>query len=332
MSYAATILADSITEHGERMTTFEVTFPRIVLAEVNTHKMLSKNSASSRAIPVPEKIAHVIADPFIPASFVKNQKGMQATAALQDDEAVLAESWWRRGMDWAIAVARALNGAGLHKALANRVLEPYAWHTAILSGTDWDNFFHLRVNPDAQGEFRTAAEMMLRLYERGVPRRLSAQEWHLPLVSTEERIAAERAGEPIQRLVQVSVARCARVSFLTHAGVRDLLKDLELYERLVAAGHLSPLEHVARPMTAAERRLTESYDVSFEQGPTLRIRPMGSKIPVPVVGEMLPHPDGARITRVRGPLHYAANLNGWLSRRSFLHGEEDILGYRKAVA
>lgn len=324
MSYAATILADSVTEHGERMTTFEVTFPRIVLAEVNTHKMLSKNSASSRAIPVSKKIAQVVADPFIPASFVKNQKGMQAAESLQDDDAALARSWWDRGRDWALDVARGLDAAGLHKALANRVLEPYAWHTAILSGTDWDNFFHLRVNPDAQGEFRTAAEMMLGLYERGVPRLLTDLDWHLPLVSPEERIS----GEPIERLVKVSVARCARVSFLTHAGIRDLLEDLALYDRLVAAGHLSPLEHVARPMTPTERRLTECYDVSFEQGPTLRIHPMGSRIPMPVVGELLPSPDGPKIVRVRGPLHYAANLNGWLSRRSFLHGEEDILGYR----
>lgn len=316
MSYAAAILADSVTAHGERLTTFEVTFPRIVLAEVNTHKMLSKNSASSRAIPVAKKIAQVTTDPFIPESFIKNQKGMQASEALQDDDAALAETWWRRGMGWALDVARGLDGAGLHKALANRVLEPYAWHTAILSGTDWSNFFHLRVNPDAQGEFRTAAEMMLRLYEAGRPRLLDEQEWHLPLVSAEERDAWMGSGKPIGQLVMVSVARCARVSFLTHAGVRDMLEDLALYSRLVAAGHLSPLEHVARPMTEAERRLTESYDVSLNDGPTLRVRQR------PAVFAAL----GA--ARVRGPLHYAANLNGWVSQRSFLRGEEDILGYR----
>jgi len=310
MSYDAKILADSITEHGERLTTFEVTFPRIVLAEVNTHRMLSRNSASSRATPVAKKIAQIEVDPFIPAAFIKNQKGMQGAEALDDAMALEAEAWWRQGVTGALSVARALSGAGLHKALANRVLEPYAWHTAILSATDWSNFWHLRVNPDAQGEFRTAAEMMLALYEKHEPTLLGDDDWHLPLVSEEERDAA-LPGTPAevhaadQRLVKISVARCARVSYLTHDGVRDQAEDLALYEKLVTGGHLSPLEHVARPMTTYER-------TRFEQ---------------------IPHMWDGRVWIWAGQrtTHYLGNYDGWVQHRKLVPGEADILGYRARV-
>jgi thymidylate synthase ThyX len=309
MAYSAKILADSITTHGEgnreRLTTFEVTFPRIVLAEVNTHRMISKCSASSRAIPVAKKIAQIEEDPFVPSSFVKNQKGMQGAVALADDALLEAESWWDWAKTSALASAKHLADAGVHKALANRVLEPFAWHTAILTATDWANFFHLRVNPDAQGEFRTAAEMMLALYDASVPRPLNEREWHLPLVSTEERIEDDRAERPIERLVKISVARCARVSYLTHDGIRDQNEDLALYDKLLAAGHMSPLEHAARPMTSYER-------TRFDQ---------------------IPHAWDGRAWVWQGDwtTHYLGNFNGWVQHRKLIRGEADILGYRKGA-
>ena len=36
---SATVVADSINPQGDRLTSLLVTFPRIILAEVNTHRM-----------------------------------------------------------------------------------------------------------------------------------------------------------------------------------------------------------------------------------------------------------------------------------------------------
>lgn len=326
--YEAKILADSISPVGHRLTSFQVTFPRIVLAEVNTHKMLSKNSASSRAIPVAKKIAQVEADPFVPAAFIKNQPGMQGATPLDELEDVAARAIWTRGTDYAVSIAKDLQTAGLHKALANRVLEPYAWHTAIISATDWSNFWHLRVNPAAQGEFQAAAAMMLALYEQSVPRPLNEKEWHLPLVSTEERIEATRSGEPIERLVKISVARCARVSYLTHDGVRDQNEDLALYEKLVSGGHLSPLEHAARPMTEWELDAFHQVEAEFytpEGTRTMRVSPDFMN----AVYAWDQTVGAVRLTGTPRDVYYCGNYNGWTQHRKLVPGEADILGHRK---
>jgi hypothetical protein len=75
MGFGAKILADSFSQAGDRLTTFEITFPRIVLAEFNTHRVISRNSASSRAIPVTTMLRMLDADPSSRAHW-KNQKGM----------------------------------------------------------------------------------------------------------------------------------------------------------------------------------------------------------------------------------------------------------------
>ena len=328
MAYEVKILADSVSPAGHRLTTTMATFPRFILAEVNTTRMFERSSASSRAIPVEKKIRGVEEDMFVPAAFGKNQKGMQHSEVLTGDEGRAAEMEWREAGQLALGKARVLAELGVHKQYANRVLEPYAWHTAIITATDWSNHEHLRVNPDAQGEYQVLARMMKEARDAAVPRPLNPNEWHLPLVTAEERIEAERAGTPAEYLVKLSVARCARVSYLTHEGKRDPAEDVRLYGTLATHGHMSPLGHAARPMDVYELRLTEAYDVSFESGPTLRMRPLGAKIPMPVVGEVI---EGRKIVRVRGPLHYAGPLNGWLSQRSMIHGEEDIHGYRMGL-
>jgi len=328
MGFSAKLLADSVSPAGHRLTTFEVTFPRIVLAEVNTHKMLSKNSASSRAIPVPKKIAQVESDPFVPEAFGKNQSGMQHSEVLSGDEAAEARKAWLACSEGAIFAAHELAALGVHKQYANRVLEPFAWHTAIISATDWSNFWHLRVNPAAQGEFQAAAAMMLALYEQSVPRPLNEKEWHLPLVSAEERIEAERSGEPIERLVKISVARCARVSYLTHEGVRDQNEDLALYEKLVSGGHLSPLEHAARPMTEWEYDAFHQVEAEFytPEGPrTMRVSPDFTG----AVNAWDRTVEAVRLIGTPRDVYYCGNYNGWTQHRKLVPGEADILGHRK---
>ena len=248
MAYSARILADSLSPAGCRLTTFEVTFPRIVLAEFNTHRMLSRNSASSRAIPVEKRIAAVEADPFVPESFGRNQRGMQAANALDGTEAAAAEHSWRVACQMAIGEARVLAGLGVHKQLANRLIEPFCWHTVIVSATEWQNFFNLRCHAAAQPEIRRSAEMMRELYQASQPAKLHIGEWHLPLVSDEERHEIEP-----HRLPLVSAGRCARVSYLTHDGRRDPAEDVRLANQLMANGHMSPFEHPAQALAVPER-------------------------------------------------------------------------------
>lgn len=248
MSYAVTILADSINQ-DVRLTTIQATFPRFILAEVNTHRVLSRSSASSRAIPIKKRIEEVIKNPFVPEYWGVNQKGMQAERELTEEEIALARQDWFAARNDAVDRARSLLGLGVHKQITNRLLEPYLWHTAIVTATEWSNFFALRISPEAQPEFKRIAEMMKAVMDASVPVELPVGDWHLPFINEDDKIAV-RAVVPDEDvavyLARISAARCARVSYLTHDGRRDHQEDLNLANRLSAAGHMSPFEHMAQ--------------------------------------------------------------------------------------
>ena len=244
--YEATVLADSIAD-GVRLTTFVVTMPRIVLAEFNTHKILSRNSASSRAIPVKKRIKAVKDDPFIPLKFGKNQRGMSAEEVFEGCEGDKAREVWNAAMEEAVEFAKELADIGVHKQLANRILEPFSWQTILFSATELDNYFALRISEHAQPEIKLASEGILRAYQESTPNKLFPGEWHTPLISDRDvEEATDQHGVDEEFLVKLSSARCARVSYLTHGGTRETAKDIELYERLVSNAHLSPLEHCAQ--------------------------------------------------------------------------------------
>lgn len=240
----AKVLADSVSASGYRLTTLEVTFPRFILAEFNTHRVFSRNSASSRAIPVVKQLSRVIEDPFIPNSFPINQAGMSASEYCYpgDDEYKRARDTWLCARDAAVLAAEDLLDLGIHKQISNRLLEPFMWHTVIVSSTEWENFFKLRCNEQAQPEMRETAEVMRDALNASTPEDYSGGGWHLPLMwfNGDELLG-------VNQRIQVSVARCARVSYLTHDGVRDIVADLGLFDRLRESGHLSPFEHVATP-------------------------------------------------------------------------------------
>ncbi len=252
--FSVKILADSVSADGHRLTTTEVTLPRPMLAELNTHRGFSRNSASSRAIPVAKQLERIINSPFVPDYWGANQPGMQAEAELQGEDREHAIIAWLAARDDAVHWAKGLQHLNVHKQLSNRLLEPFMWQTVIVSATEWSNFFALRVNKDAQPEIRTAAEMMLDAYRTSKPALVKEGEWHLPLIQPDERDGFFEYSEEAR---MVSAARCARVSYLTHDGKRDLQADLTLYERLVSGGHMSPLEHVATPFTMAEQEIRE---------------------------------------------------------------------------
>lgn len=242
MPYEARIQLDSISPRGHRVTTFVVTYPRFVHSEMMTHRVFSRNSASSRAIPIEKMIEQVQRDPVMPVWWGAAQKGMQATVELDGTRLVRARSQWLRAWRDAIFHARELADMGLHKQIVNRVLEPWAWITVIITATDYENFFRLRCHPDAQPEIRKIAEMMRDLYMASVPTILKMGEWHMPFMPDPAPLIAHS--------LLISAARCARVSYLGHDGTNAVEKDLALAKRLYESGHMSPFEHQATPSKA----------------------------------------------------------------------------------
>lgn len=255
------VILDSISPAGVRLTTLEVTFPRMVLAEFNTHRVFSRNSASSRAIPVEKQIARIEEDPYVPTYWGKNQRGMQAEEELDPLTQMAAVEAWLDARADAVHWAQKLLDMGVHKQLTNRLLEPFMWHTVLVTATEWDNFFALRRNKDAQPEIQDAANAMYDALNESEPTEVPYGMWHLPLIREEDLEEVKSANwanwnSHIQRnnfLIKISIARCARVSYLTHDGRRDLDADITLYDRLYSSGHMSPFEHVATPLHWGEK-------------------------------------------------------------------------------
>lgn len=246
MAYSAKILLDSISENGNRITTFEITYPRFVHAEFMTHRVFSRNAASSRAIPVQKIMERVMNDPAMPVYWGKNQKGMQAEVELTPEEIEQAKKAWLLGRFDAIKKAEELLNIGIHKQIANRVMEPWMFITVICTGTDFGNFFNLRCHKDAQPELQKIAYMMEELYYKNEPRKLKNGEWHIPLIFSEDEDL------DIETKKKVSTGRCARVSYLTHDGRRDINEDIKLYNQLQESKHMSPFEHIACAMDSNE--------------------------------------------------------------------------------
>ena len=141
----AKIVADSINPKGNRITSFLLTYPRIIHGELMTHRMFSRNSASSRAIPFNKMIEMAESDPFIPIAWQSKHTGMQGTYYLDgDSEQKLLINKWLEARDLAVQQAKLLDNSNVTKQLCNRLLEPFMWHTVLVTATEFDNFFELR--------------------------------------------------------------------------------------------------------------------------------------------------------------------------------------------
>lgn len=246
MTTSAVVVADSFCR--TRITSMVLTYPRFILPEVNTHCMIAKNSVSSRAVPVSKRIQAVRSGEFFtPRYFGANQSGMQADDPVADDAAGLARAFWRSAAWSSAAVAERMDReCGIHKQLANRVLEPYVYVTTLVTATEWGNWFNLRVHQDAQPEFFDLAFAMAKAMKESTPRELSPDEWHLPFGDKMPEGLSDK-----DRLL-VSVARAARVSYDAHDGKASVEKDLNLVKNLLQAGHMSPFQHQAQAVARIE--------------------------------------------------------------------------------
>jgi hypothetical protein len=243
MSISAKVLADTWFR-GSRLTTFELVYPRFILAEVNTHRQLSRNSASSRAIPIDAMVEAVKTDPAGPVFWGRNQAGMVAAEELIGFDLEKAKGTWAAGAYSAIWTAKELQACGVHKSIANRCLEPWFWVKTVLSATEWPNFYVQRTDKAAEPSFQALAEAMLAAHNASVPVRVEERDgglyWHLPYVTPEERGVLNLDDQRC-----VSAARCARVSYTRHGQVKDLEEDRLRVVQMVDMRHWSPLEHVA---------------------------------------------------------------------------------------
>ena len=255
----AKIIEDSITTMGKRITTLELQYHRYIHGELMTHRVFSRNAMSSRAIPVAKMIAQVRNNPAMPVHWGQNQKGMQAGAELLDTTGAVTA--WRIAAQRAADDAEGLSAMGLHKQVANRILEPFQWMRTLVTATEWDNFFELRCHPDAQPEFQVLATAIRRAMEDSTPVARPVGHtgdercWHLPYVSS-----AERATLLCHLLPKISSARCARVSYLTHDNENPTVEnDLALFDRLVGSHplHASPIEHQA--LTAGSETVSRNF-------------------------------------------------------------------------
>lgn len=258
----ANIVRDSVCE-GHRLTTMEMVYPLFIHNELMTHRAFSRNAASSRAIPISKMIERVLTDPAKPVSWRKNQAGMQPGADLGEQESHQAARIWAEAAQDACESARRMETLGVHKEITNRLLAPFVWMTTLVSATDWANFFHLRTDPNAQKEFQVLACLAADAYYRPavLPARLDVGDYHLPYITDEDRQEVseryartqEQEDNPYYIIRLVSTARCARVSYLTHNGKRDIEEDTNLGRRLMTNQHWSPFEHVAEA-TGDKRR------------------------------------------------------------------------------
>ncbi len=234
----ATIILDSINSNGNRLTTFELEFPRFILPEFLTHRVFSRNAASSRAIPISKVIEQVRTNPAAPIHWGANQSGMQAKQELVDRDLQLAKLLWRNAANSAADTAEALSLVGGHKQFVNRILEPFVLIKVVLTATEYDNFFELRDHLDAQPEIWELAKQMRSAMSKSTPNLLQPGEWHTPYADP---------SLPLEDRLKVSASCCAQVSYRKLDDSID--KAYMVYDRLVASRplHASPFEHQATP-------------------------------------------------------------------------------------
>lgn len=279
----AKVIQDSVcTRTATRITTFELEYPRFIHSEFMTHRMLSRNAASSRAIPISKLVKLVETRPARPIEWGKNIKGMQATEQLDFPQLLEASTLWDNIARITCGVARKFDSLQLHKQISNRILEPYQMIKVVCTATTYDNFFHLRKHPDAQPEIKELATVMWDACNKSSPVGLAKGEWHVPYILREDSelglqyyIWEEQDNLEKQivkthltkeQAIMISASCCAQVSYRILN--TDIAKARDIFQRLVESKpvHASPLEHQATPMT----NLTNSCSSceSWEKGVT----------------------------------------------------------------
>lgn len=255
----AKIIKDSYNRDTDsRLTTFELTYPRFIHGELMTHRVFSRNAASSRAIPIDKVIELLKTNPAMPVHWGKNQAGMQANTEIDNIEG--AKQLWLAARDSAINHAIVMRDMGLHKQIVNRVLEPYQLIKTIVTATELNNWFWLRDHADAQPEIKELAKKMHDAYTASIPQTLFEGEWHVPYVNTQRSVHTSEFFYidehdkyiTLEEARMISASCCAQVSYRKNDG--SLEKAQVVFDRLINSVpvHASPVEHIATPIVNNE--------------------------------------------------------------------------------
>lgn len=278
MTIHAKIIADSVSVHGQRITTWELVYPRFIHSELMTHRVFSRNAASSRAIPIDKMMEMVSDEPAMPIHWGLNQSGMQAKA--EHKVPSVCQYSWEYAARAAVRQAQALQSLGLHKQIVNRVLEPFQWMKTVVTATEYKNWYHLRDHKDAQPEIARLAELMSSEVERSEPQELQIGEWHLPYINCKRNpvlgmmylvpFENDEWELTLEEALKVSSSCCAQVSYrLLDQSVE---KAIKIYDQLVNMRpvHASPFEHQAKVMNRdnANRAGHSGAVLHWEQGIT----------------------------------------------------------------
>ena len=231
----ARVLSDSLF-NGSRCVTIECEYPRYILSQVNTHRVFSRNTASSRAIPLETNIKLIQSNPVIPI-WTGNQAGMVGTDVHKEIK-VKADRIWLQAKDAMIIYAKQLADIGIHKQNVNRLLEPFSTIKSVITSTEWDNFFKLRLASDAQPEIQELAQCIKEAIDNSKPVELTPDMAHTPYMND-----GHSKIDDVDSILG-SAACCAQVSY------RKLNTEPEALDRivtkLISNGHIhaSPFEHV----------------------------------------------------------------------------------------
>jgi len=261
---AKVILFSQPSDGNKPLITIQTRYPRFIHSELMTHRVFSRNARSSRAVPVKNLLAEEIYTPY----FMKNQPGMQSFEKFPIDEQDEIQKEWIRFAKETQRFSKWLSDKGVHKQWANRPLEWFGYIDTLITATDWDNYFALRIHKDAMPEIHELAKVMDKEIKRvieekpkGVYRVCYPTEWHLPYISVDDYISIlendnqYKVGETLYvPLLKLSVARCARVSYAPFDGNASLEKEFQRFELLRDANpiHASPFEHQAKMATWTE--------------------------------------------------------------------------------
>lgn len=285
----ARVVADSVSPQGQRITTFELEYPRIIHSELMTHRLFSRNAMSSRAIPIKKMIEQVQQNPAMPVKFGKNQPGMQDAGDHNQliDAGYEPATWWGLAGLSAARFAEAFAEAGYHKQIANRLLEPFQRMKTVLTATDFENFWWLRVDKDADPTIFALAEAMKKAFDESLPELLEPGQWHTPYVDhvyeyedIDDKECVVFVGycvldendKPVMLTVEeakaISASCCAQVSYRVLNNTKD--KALDIYGKLLSGNkvHASPFEHQATPLVHASCDELENGAFAWEDGVT----------------------------------------------------------------
>lgn len=236
----AEIIKHSISYLNIPIITYVLEYPRYIHAELMTHRVFNRNSASSRAIPFLKFIKMINESPVMPI-WTSEEKGMQGKVIDDKQLCSVIDKTWLEARDSAARYATKLGSLGVHKQNINRLIEPWMHIRVVLTATDFDNWFTLRDHKDAHPEIKKLAIAMKEALTTSNPRLLKSGEWHLPFINDNENFDIDTA-------LKVSTARCARTSYNNFDGTNDISKDIELFNKLIVQEplHASPAEHQAQ--------------------------------------------------------------------------------------